>query len=96
MIPFPLVQWVGTIDLVNNDEADTSVVVRKEDNWATQTTAVIDGELNMQHNGSLPLSAYLMCIVLHQTCHYLLVFYQFKLCLIQSFCSSFLTCISNH
>lgn len=35
--------WVGTIDLVANDEADSSVVVSKDDNWATQTTTVIDG-----------------------------------------------------
>ena len=40
---FPL-QWVGTIDLVKNDEADSSVVVGKDDNWATQTTTVIEGE----------------------------------------------------
>ncbi|KAG0718016.1 Dihydropteridine reductase [Chionoecetes opilio] len=31
--------WVGTIDLAKSDEADTCVVVNKEDNWAAQTTA---------------------------------------------------------
>ncbi|XP_050732485.1 dihydropteridine reductase-like [Eriocheir sinensis] len=35
--------WVGTIDLVANDEADTSVVVNRDDSWAAQTTAVIEG-----------------------------------------------------
>ncbi|KAK8397077.1 hypothetical protein O3P69_005204 [Scylla paramamosain] len=35
--------WVGTIDLVKNEDADSSVVVAKEDNWATQTTTVIEG-----------------------------------------------------
>lgn len=39
-----LLQWVGTIDLVANDEADANVVVAKDANWATQTTAVIEGE----------------------------------------------------
>lgn len=37
-------QWVGTIDLVANDEADANVVVAKDANWATQTTAVIEGD----------------------------------------------------
>ncbi|KAK3858368.1 hypothetical protein Pcinc_035442 [Petrolisthes cinctipes] len=35
--------WVAAIDLATNDEADTCIVVSKEDNWSAQAAAVISG-----------------------------------------------------
>ncbi|XP_071521381.1 dihydropteridine reductase [Panulirus ornatus] len=35
--------WVGSIDLGNNEDADVSIVVSKDANWATQAETVISG-----------------------------------------------------
>ncbi|XP_042233925.1 dihydropteridine reductase-like [Homarus americanus] len=35
--------WVGTIDLVANDEADVNIIVSREANWSAQADKVISG-----------------------------------------------------
>lgn len=40
-----VLQWVGTIDLAANEEADANVIVSKDANWSTQAEVVMSGML---------------------------------------------------
>lgn len=40
-----VLQWVGTIDLAANEEADANVIVSKDANWSSQAEAVMSGML---------------------------------------------------
>lgn len=40
-VPCVCVQWVGSIDLANNDEADANILVAPDSSWTEQVYGVI-------------------------------------------------------
>lgn len=43
-------QWVGSIDLKANEEADANILVQPEDSWSTQETSVLSQAKTILNN----------------------------------------------